>query len=135
MPPSSGSNSYLLRLPLGISMMQIRAFVSTSVHLAAGHCEAGFAPRPRRIPRVAGDVSAAQRGIGILLGDEVAQLLEPALALPRRVQTVGVHIWHTSWRTGVWRHARSIVVTELPFHRQMVTHRAHRETGMPPCAG
>ena len=63
------------------------------VQLAAGHREARLAARPRWVPRVAGDVLAAQGGVGILIGDEVAELLEAVVVDRGHVAAAGVERW------------------------------------------
>src|ERR1700730_16847974 len=68
-----------------------------SVELASRHREAGFATRPRRVPRIAGHVLAAQGGVGVLVADEVAQLLEPAGVAPRHVDTARMDVWGGDW--------------------------------------
>src|SRR6476659_2497346 len=96
--PSLGSYSYLLRPPLGISTTQrsesgcSRRPAERLIHLVARHREAGLAVRPRRVPRVPGDVLAAQRGVRVLVGDQVAKLLEPVVADPRSVDAVRVDV-------------------------------------------
>src|ERR1700729_72064 len=103
MPPSSGSYSYLLRPPLGISTTQIRRYsvtvaahatrsVPVSVHLSPRDRKACLAARPRRVPRVPGHVLAAQRGIRILLGDQMAELFETGVVHPRRVQALRMDV-------------------------------------------
>src|ERR1700753_772490 len=91
--PSLGSNSYLLRPPLGISTTQrsesgcITRLPGRLVHLVARHGETGLTVRPRRVPRVPRDVLAAQRGVRVLVGDQVAQLFESVVAHPRHGHT------------------------------------------------
>src|SRR4051794_40229987 len=70
--------------------MAIHASHSTarSVQAAALHRETRLAQRPRRVPRVVGDVLAAQRRVRGLAGDEMAELLEAVVAHPRRVHAV-----------------------------------------------
>src|SRR5438270_13974934 len=93
--PSSGSYSYLLRPPLGISTTQrsgsdaaVSAVGGTSplVHRTARDRDAGLTAWPRRVPRIPGHVLAAQRRVRILVRDEVAQLLEAVIIAVRRVQ-------------------------------------------------
>src|SRR5580704_4499773 len=103
MPPSSGSYSYLLRPPLGISTTQVsrKSFTvsagepgpsEVSVHLSPGDRQTRLAPGPWRIPRVTGHVLAAQRGVRILLGHQVAQLLEPVVVDPGSVPALRMDI-------------------------------------------
>jgi hypothetical protein len=63
-----------------------------SVEVAASDRQARLAARPRRIPRVAGHILAAQRGVRVVLGDEVAELLEAAVVDARHVGAGGVDV-------------------------------------------
>ena len=63
-----------------------------SVHLSSGNRQAGLAAGPGRIPGVPGDVLAAQSRVRVLLGDEVAELLEPVVVDPRRVQAIRMDV-------------------------------------------
>src|SRR3954449_11021226 len=60
-----------------------------SVRTPRGHLGAGLAHRPRRVPRVAGHVLAAQRGFRVRVGDDVAQLLEALIVDAGPVEAPG----------------------------------------------
>ena len=79
-----------------------------SVQLAAGDRQARFATRPRRVPRIAGHVPAAQGGVGIGGGDEVAQLLESVPVDTRDVTARGVHVGAASGCSGSRGHALTL---------------------------
>src|SRR6476660_5797992 len=117
--PSLGSYSYLLRPPLGISTTQrsesgcIRRPAERLIHLVARHREAGLAVRPRRVPLLPGDVLAAQRGVRVLVGDQVAKLLEPVVADPRSVDAVRVDVRRNGGIRCALRHGASIPTARL----------------------
>src|ERR1700749_2367522 len=62
------------------------------VQLAPRHRQAGLAARPGRVPRVVGHALAAQRGVRILRGDQVAELLEAVVVGARDIAAGGVHV-------------------------------------------
>lgn len=63
---------------------------------------------PGRIPRVARDVLAAQGGIGVFVGDDVAQLLEAVVAKTRNVDASRMHVRVSDRCRGVAGHTARI---------------------------
>src|SRR3954463_13647368 len=64
----------------------------TSVLPPCRHLGAGLADGPRRVPRIARDVLAAQRGVRVGVGDDVAELLEAVVVDARDVEAVGCDV-------------------------------------------